>query len=416
MLVAGGGTGGLTVFMGEQLNHTNAETVYLDFSTESMKVAMRRTRARWLKNIVWIHDWIEMVNLLGLGIFKHLDCSGVLHHLKKPILGLKSLKDSLTVNGGMNLMIYARYGRSAIYHMQDLFKIYKTNNDDIEKELRYATHTLLHLPVQSWLLVTIKDPSKHTKTQIYDLFLHDRDVAYSVVNLMKLANDGGLQFVGFDTYIKRFEFESQYDKMGSYLEKIITHRSENKKSQYVAELLISNNMKHAFYASRQKYSTALLQDDSNVLYLYGNPSGLKDAMLSKKSQVMHENETYFRGYMYSTTINNAQIQALYPKAVYNYSTYVGSKQGIKFGWKMSFFNVYLVNKLLQSRSGISTKNFFSEFSRLTRWNNSNNKQLNEMAEEFYKSVKDIEMFLLKKKFVRQFPKTVGYSLFRIECF
>ena len=45
MIVAGGGTGGVAVFMGEQLNHTNGEIVYLDFSTASMHIA--QTSSKW---------------------------------------------------------------------------------------------------------------------------------------------------------------------------------------------------------------------------------------------------------------------------------------------------------------------------------------------------------------------------------
>ena len=54
LIVAGGGTGGVTVFVGEQLNHTNAEIIYLDFSSASMKIAKQRALNRKLSNIIWI--------------------------------------------------------------------------------------------------------------------------------------------------------------------------------------------------------------------------------------------------------------------------------------------------------------------------------------------------------------------------
>ena len=91
-IVAGGGTGGATVFSGEQFNHTNAEVIYLDFSITSMKIAQRRARARHLKNIVWVRSWIEDARFLGMGLFNELSCSGVLHHLKSPPFGLNILK------------------------------------------------------------------------------------------------------------------------------------------------------------------------------------------------------------------------------------------------------------------------------------------------------------------------------------
>ena len=87
MIVAGGGTGGVTIFYGEQLNHTNAEVVYVDFSTTSMKISQQRACFRKLNNIIWIRTWIEEVRHLGIGLFEQSQCSGVLHHLKTPILG-----------------------------------------------------------------------------------------------------------------------------------------------------------------------------------------------------------------------------------------------------------------------------------------------------------------------------------------
>ena len=129
MVVAGGGTGGITVFMGEQLNHTNGEIIYIDFSKTSMSIAQKRARIRNLGNIIWIHSWIEDLRLHGTGVFTELQCSGVLHHLKKPSYGLNILKDGLTENGGMSLMVYARCGRKAIYHLQDLFCVEEVQTD-----------------------------------------------------------------------------------------------------------------------------------------------------------------------------------------------------------------------------------------------------------------------------------------------
>ena len=73
--------------MAEQLNNTNAEIVYLDFSKESMKIAKRRAGFRNLHNIVWVNDRIENIPALGLGKFDLIQCSGTLHHLKDPLEG-----------------------------------------------------------------------------------------------------------------------------------------------------------------------------------------------------------------------------------------------------------------------------------------------------------------------------------------
>ena len=38
-LIPGAGTGGQVAFLEEQLNHTNSETVYVDFSSASLNIA-----------------------------------------------------------------------------------------------------------------------------------------------------------------------------------------------------------------------------------------------------------------------------------------------------------------------------------------------------------------------------------------
>ena len=149
-MVAGGGTGGVTVYVSEQLRHTNAEIVYLDFSSASMKIAQRRARIRKLENMVWIRSWIEEVRFLGLGLFKDFQCSGVLHHLKSPPYGLNVLKGQLTSDGGINIMVYGLYGRSGVYHMQELIKMINTNTYEIKNEIKNVNITLSVVPKENW--------------------------------------------------------------------------------------------------------------------------------------------------------------------------------------------------------------------------------------------------------------------------
>ena len=68
--------------MAEQLTHTNAELIYLDFIITSMKIAQKRSQIRRLKNIIWVRSWVEGISQLGMGEFHFTQCAGVLHHLK----------------------------------------------------------------------------------------------------------------------------------------------------------------------------------------------------------------------------------------------------------------------------------------------------------------------------------------------
>src|SRR5450830_1188702 len=123
ILVAGGGTGDATIFLAEQLKDTDAEIVHLDFSTASISIARERAAIRKLNNITFLHDSLLNMPSLDLGKFDYINCSGVLHHLADPDLGLKALRSVLKEDGAIGLMLYATIGRTGVYQMQELMRL-----------------------------------------------------------------------------------------------------------------------------------------------------------------------------------------------------------------------------------------------------------------------------------------------------
>ena len=63
--------------MSEQLNHTVSENLYVDFSTNSMKIAQLCIQLRKCISVVWITEWIENISRLGVGNFDLVLCTGV---------------------------------------------------------------------------------------------------------------------------------------------------------------------------------------------------------------------------------------------------------------------------------------------------------------------------------------------------
>ncbi len=51
--------------------------------------------------------------------FDLIVCTGVLHHLADPDAGLRALRSVLKPDGAMYLMVYAPYGRTGVYMLQD---------------------------------------------------------------------------------------------------------------------------------------------------------------------------------------------------------------------------------------------------------------------------------------------------------
>ena len=406
MIVAGGGTGGVTVYVAEQLNHTNAEVVYLDFSTASMTITQRRARSRKLNNIIWIRSWIEGVRYLGMGVFEELQCSGVLHHLKNPSLGLHILKDNLISDGKMQIMVYAKYGRTSVYHTQRLMKLINHNVHEINTELKNTNSTLKVLPKYNWFSMTTNiGDHKHGNIGIYDLLLHKRDVAYSIQTLFEWIERAGLYFVDFDSYFQRFQLKAKYVFSSEIKGKIL--KLDTTKQLHGAEILQGSVIKQNIFASKIQNNAADVHDASNVFYIYGMPHGLRPAISNPKNYAIFEGTKYFIARMSRQLIAQTRVGS-------NMIPYGGvtGKEPVTFGFKSNEFNHFLVDKLLQSNKGVKLEALYSEYRKTSNLSISNDELLR-LTEDFYDSVKDTEMFLLKNQYITTFPKTAFLNLWEI---
>lgn len=200
-LVAGGGTGDAVVYLAHQLRHTDAEIVYIDLSRAALAVAKARCAARGLDGRVkWLNGSLLDLPVMGLGRFDYVNSSGVLHHLGSPPAGLAALRDVLADDGAIGLMVYGQYGRTAIYQMQELFRLATPDAADSEDAAEVVRDGLQKLPATNWLSLSggVESVSQvDTDEELYDLFLHSRDRAYSVPQLYEFAAGAGLHVVEF---------------------------------------------------------------------------------------------------------------------------------------------------------------------------------------------------------------------------
>jgi ubiquinone/menaquinone biosynthesis C-methylase UbiE len=408
MIVAGGGTGGVTAFVAEQLNHTNAEVVYIDFSNKSMKIAQRKARNRNLNNIIWIRSWIEDVRYLGMGVFEELQCSGVLHHLKSPSLGLNILKDCLITEGKMGLLVYAKYGRTGVYQVQRMMKMINYKNHEIKAELQNTNNTLEVLPEQNWFLVNpLVSDHKNGNIGIYDLLLHKRDVAYSIQTLFEWIERAGLHFVDFDNYAQRFDLKAQYVFDANDLIGIIS-KLDRTKQLHVAEVLQGSVIKQQIYASKTENNVACLHDPSNILYISGGaPHGFRNAISNKKNYVVVEHTKYFIAQLSRRV--KIQNQADF-RMIANDIKY--ANMPVIFNFKSTPFTHFLLDRLLRSKRGIKLKTLYSEYRSESNLSMSND-EFFRLTEDFYNSVRDTEVVLLRDQRITQFPKTDRINLWQI---
>lgn len=125
--------------------------------------------------------------------FDHVTCTGVLHHLADPDAGLAALRQVLAPGGAVTLMVYATYGRSGVYMLQEYCRRLAVRPSPAE--LAQLLATLREIPLGhplSPLLRETRDFRHHDA--LADALLHPRDRSYTVPELLELVDAAGLRF------------------------------------------------------------------------------------------------------------------------------------------------------------------------------------------------------------------------------
>jgi SAM-dependent methyltransferase len=179
VLVAGCGTWQAAKYA---LCHPDARVVGIDVSPTSLEHTETLKRKYKLTNLVTRHLPIEDVAKLDKS-FDLIVCTGVLHHLADPDAGLRELRSVLRPEGAMNLMVYAPYGRTGVYMMQEYCR--RLGVGTSKEEIDDLTVALKLLPQHHPLLATMRGSRDSLNAEaLVDALLHPRDRAYSVPELL----------------------------------------------------------------------------------------------------------------------------------------------------------------------------------------------------------------------------------------
>ncbi|WP_421703898.1 class I SAM-dependent methyltransferase [Aliiroseovarius sp.] len=196
-LVAGGGTGDGLIQLAQVLTSARRpyQITYVDLSTASRAIAEERARVRGLQNITFLTG--SLLDAPELGEFDYIDCCGVLHHLPEPQAGFDALGRALAPDGGLGFMVYAPYGRSGVYPLQDAFARLLEGLSPKDR-LREARRILANLPknhpfVQNRLV----GDHKRSDAGFYDLLLHSTDRPYRIGEVVEALDHADLRLAGF---------------------------------------------------------------------------------------------------------------------------------------------------------------------------------------------------------------------------
>ncbi len=293
VLVAGAGTGDAVIHMAEQLRDFNAKVVYLDMSQASMRVAKKRAKMRKLKNIDWIlNSLLELPNM-QIKKFHYISCTGVLHHLESPIEGLNALKSVLKKSGVMSIMVYGLYGRTGIYQMQELMKLVNKNENNMQKKVDNIKNMLPTLPAKNWFKRDEKTWREKLiqggDIEIYDMFLHSQDRAYTVPQLYDyIEEQGGLkiiEFIGSSAHTGKLAYRPEnYIRNENILKKV--KKLSKIEQQSVAELMAGTFNTHTFYVANKADTVASTRDFDLIPYF--TAPMLKNMILERKNSHLNK--------------------------------------------------------------------------------------------------------------------------------
>jgi len=189
ILVAGCGTSQAARYA---LRELDARITAIDISETSLRHTRDLQRKYKLEHLELHQLPIERIQELGRS-FDLIVCTGVLHHLLDPDLGLRALRAVLRPRGAMRLMVYAPYGRAGIYMMQEYCRLLGIGTS--ERDLRDLGATLDALPAGHPISGVLRRAKDFRRPEaMADALLHPRDRAYTVPEVYGWLERCGMSF------------------------------------------------------------------------------------------------------------------------------------------------------------------------------------------------------------------------------
>ncbi len=189
ILVAGCGTSQAAL---HAMREPEAQVTAIDISQASLSHTRDLQRKYGLRNLDLRRLAIEEVGKLGR-VFNEIVCTGVLHHLPDPDLGLRSLREALAPDGALHVMVYAAYGRAGLYMMQQYCRLLGVRAT--EAELQDLSATIGSLSPDHPIATIARQAKDFRRPEaLADALLHPLDRAYTVPQLYAWLERCGFSF------------------------------------------------------------------------------------------------------------------------------------------------------------------------------------------------------------------------------
>ena len=245
ILVAGCGTSQAAK---HAIRQPAARVTGIDVSATSLRHTRDLERRYGLKNLRVRQLPIERVHELDRQ-FDKIVCTGVLHHLADPDAGLRALRAVLKPEGAIYLMVYATYGRTGIYMLQEYCR--RTGVGTSEREIEDLIPVLRTLPNEHPLAPVLREaPDMRRPDALADALLHPRDRAYTVPQLFDFVERNGC---GFGRWYRQAQYLPQCGALAATPHAARLAELPAREQYAAAELYRGTIARHSFIAYRDDH-------------------------------------------------------------------------------------------------------------------------------------------------------------------
>ncbi len=203
VLIAGCGTGQQALETALRLRH--ADILAVDLSRASLGHAVVRARQAGADHVCFAQA--DVLELTHEHPFDLIECTGVLHHLERPLDGLTALTRLLAPQGLMRLALYSARGRRDVTAARELIARQRYLPSPVG--IRACREHLLALPDSHPAHGVRRFSDFYALNECRDLLFHVREHHYTLPEVGALLDRAGLQLAGFEYNAARWRlFES----------------------------------------------------------------------------------------------------------------------------------------------------------------------------------------------------------------
>lgn len=194
VLDAGCGTGHSPVQAARMYHRCRLTAV--DLSKKSLGYAARMAQKYRLNNIDFLCG-----DILTLGVLQEryaiILCSGVLHHLERPVEGWRVLVGLLAEGGLMRISLYSTHARKNVVAARALFADSVSEKPTL-KDIQRFRRVVLDLPEDHPAKSLIFSPDFSSASGFRDLALHTREHTFTLPEISEILQELDLRFLGFE--------------------------------------------------------------------------------------------------------------------------------------------------------------------------------------------------------------------------